>query len=84
MAKYAAGDRVAITGSHEWGSGGTGTVGAPPFAVTDRTGAWGDGVTRVEGSIVVYWVEFDVPILDCTEDGPYLAGTVEEYALSLI
>lgn len=88
MAKFADGDRVLITNSHDWGSGATGTVRPPHEAVTNRTGEWLDGVARMErginGPTLVYWVYFDAPLNDRSEDGPYRAGSVEEFALSLI
>jgi hypothetical protein len=88
MAKFSDGYRVLITNSHDWGSGGTGTVRSPHKAVINRTGDWIDGVARVErgidGPTLVYWVDFDEPLDDRSEDGPYSSGSVEESALYLI
>jgi hypothetical protein len=88
MAKFSDGDRVHITDSYGWGSGGTGTVRTPPDYVTDLAGDWIDGVARFEpfldGQKLVYWVEFDKPLADRSADGPYDCGSVEESALSLI
>ncbi|TIQ18957.1 MAG: hypothetical protein E5X61_27475 [Mesorhizobium sp.] len=87
-AKSSDGDRVLITNSYGWGSGGTGTVRAAPDYVTSLTGDWIDGVARFEpfldGEMLVYWVEFDRPLADRSKDGPYDCGSVEESALSLI
>jgi hypothetical protein len=88
VAKFSVGDRVSIHNSFEWGTGGSGIIQYPPSLVTERTGEWVDGVARFEqgphGFHLVFWVEFDRPLHDLTEDGPYLAGSVEEEALRLI
>jgi hypothetical protein len=88
MAKFSDGDRVLITNSYGWGSGGTGTVRTAPDYVTDIADDWIDGVARhepfLDGQKLVYWVEFDKPLNDRSADGPYDRGSVEESALSLI
>ena len=88
MVKFSDGDRVLITSSYGWGSGGTGTVRAAPDYVANLSGDWIDGVARLEpfldGEKLVYWVEFDKPLNDRSTDGPYDCGSVEDSALSLI
>ena len=48
-----------------WAKGATGTISAPPDAVTSLSGAWDEGLTRQEvsalGTHTVYWVWFDEP-----------------------
>ena len=86
MAKFKDGDRVLITGSFGWGSGGTGTVRPAPDYAVSLADDWIDGVARLEEHLdvptLVYWVVFDHPLADLSDDGPYNAGSVEEYALS--
>ena len=56
-----------------WAKGATGTISAPPDAVTSLSGAWDGGLTREESSALgthtVYWVWFDEPQLDADGDG---------------
>jgi hypothetical protein len=61
--RFSAGDRVRVAGDFFWAKGATGTVSAPPDAVTTISGPWDEGLTRLEvsalGSHTVYWVWFD-------------------------
>ena len=70
-----------------WAKGATGTISAPPDAVTSLSGAWDEALTRQEvsalGTHTVYWVWFDEPQFDANGDGPYSGGQIWESALSL-
>ena len=71
-----------------WAEGATGTISAPPDAVTSLSGAWDEGLTRQEvsalGTHTVYWIWFDEPQFDADGNGPYRGGQVWESALSLL
>ena len=72
--RFSAGDRVTVAGDFFWAKGATGTVSAPPDAVTTISGPWDEGLTRGEVSVlgthIVYWVWFDDPQHDADGDGP--------------
>ncbi len=84
--RFSAGDRVRVAGDFFWAKGATGTVSAPPDAVTTiSSGPWEEGPTRREvsalGTHTVYWVWFDDPQHDADGDGPYRGGQIWESAL---
>ena len=86
--RFSAGDRVRVAGDFLWAKGATGTVSAPPDAVTTISGPWDEGLTRGEvsalGTHTVYWVWFDDPQHDADGDGPYRGGQIWESALTLL
>jgi len=86
--RFSAGDRVRVAGDFFWAKGATGTVSAPPDAVTTISGPWEEGLTRREvsalGTHTVYWVWFDDPQHDADGDGPYRGGQIWESALTLL
>ena len=88
MNVFSSGDRVRVSDEFFWAKGATGTVSAPPDAVTSLSGAWNDGLTRLEtsafGTHAVYWVWFDEPQFDADGDGPYRGGQIWESALTLL
>jgi len=57
--RFSAGDRVRVAGDFFWARGATGTVSAPPDAVTTISGPWDEGLARREvsalGTNTVYW-----------------------------
>jgi hypothetical protein len=83
-----AGDRVRVSNDFFWAKGATGTVSAPPYAVTKISGDWNEGLMRIEvsslGTNIVYWVWFDEPQHDADGDGPYRGGQIWESALTLL
>jgi hypothetical protein len=85
---FSSGDRVRISDDFFWANGATGTVSAPPDAVTKISGPWDGGLTRQERSALgvhtVYWVWFDEPQFDADDDGPYSGGQIWESALTLL
>jgi hypothetical protein len=85
---FSSGGRVRVSDDFFWAKGATGTISAPPDAVTSLSGAWDGGLTRQEKSALrtntVYWVWFDEPQFDADGDGPYEGGQILESALSLI
>lgn len=85
---FSSGDRVRVSDDFFWAKGATGTVSAPPDAVTSLSGAWDHGLTRQEtsalGTHTVYWVSFDEPQFDADGDGPYNGGQVWGSAISLL
>jgi hypothetical protein len=86
--RFVVGDRVRVSNDFFWAKGATGTISAPPDAVTSISGPWDDGLTRQEvsalGTNTTYWVWFDDPQLDAEGDGPYSGGVIWEQALSLL
>lgn len=88
QAKFLAGDRVRVADNFFWAAGATGTISAPPDAVTAISGQWDEGLTRQEvsalGTNTVYWVWFDEPHRDADGDGPYKGGQIWESALTLL
>jgi hypothetical protein len=88
QARFSAGDRIRVSNSFFWAKGASGTVSAPPDAVTAMSGAWDRGLTRREtsalGTNTVYWVWFDEPQHDADGDGPYRGGQIWESALTLL
>ncbi|PYV75808.1 MAG: hypothetical protein DMG97_05635 [Acidobacteria bacterium] len=58
-----------------WAEGATGTISAPPDAVTSLSGAWNEALTCQEvsalGTHTVYWIWFD----ELTNPGSMLMGT---------
>jgi hypothetical protein len=48
--RFSAGDRVLVGSDFFWAKGATGTVAAPPDAVTTISGPWDEGLTRREES----------------------------------
>ena len=86
--RFSAGDRVRVGDDFFWAKGATGTVSAPPDAVTTISGPWDKGLTRREvsalGTHTVYWVWFDEPQRDADGDGPYRGGQIWENALTLL
>ncbi|URN91311.1 MAG: hypothetical protein NAG77_10645 [Pseudomonas protegens] len=80
--KFNDGDRVKVKPHVWWPNGGVGVVLLPPEHVTEalsgkvelsntqRTMA---GIDRIITSV---WINFDEPAMDCSDDGPYLAGEV--------
>ena len=86
--RFSAGDRVRVAGDFFWPKGATGTVSAPPDAVTTISGPWDEGRTRGEVSVlgthIVYWVWFDDPQHDADGDGPYRGGQIWERSLTLL
>ena len=88
MTQFSIGDRVRVSDDFFWAKAATGTISAPPDAVTSLSGAWDGGLTRQEFSVLgthtVYWVLFDEPQFDADGDGPYLGGRIWESALSLL
>jgi hypothetical protein len=85
--RLAAGDRVRVSDDFFWAKGATGTVSAPPDAVTAISGPWDGALTRQEksalGTNTVYWVWFDEPQFDADGDGPYRGGSIWEDALAI-
>jgi hypothetical protein len=85
---FSVGDRVRVAGDFFWAKGATGTVSAPPVAVTTISGQWDEGLTRREvsalGTHTVYWVWFDEPQHDADGGGPYRGGQIWESALTLL
>ena len=85
--RFCPGDRVRVADDFFWARGATGTIAAPPDAVTSISGEWNDGLTRTElsalGKHTVYWVWFDEPQHDADGDGPYRGGQIWESALTL-
>ncbi len=77
-APFSVGDRVRVSDAFFWAKGATGTISAPPDAVTSISGAWDDGFTQQKvsalGTNTVYWVWFDDPQFDADGDGPYSAA----------
>jgi len=67
---------VRVSDDFFWAKGATGTVSAPPDAVTSLSGAWDEGLTRQEvsalGTHTVYWVWFDESQFDA--DGTALTA----------
>lgn len=88
MTVFSSGDRVRVSDDFFWAKGATGTISAPPDAVTNLSAAWGRSLTRQEvsalGTHTVYWVWFDEPQFDADGDGPYPGGQIWETALSLM
>jgi len=86
--RFFAGDRVRVSNDFFWAKGATGTVSAPPDAVTKISGAWDGGLTRMEvsalGTNIVYWVWFDEAQHDADGNGPYRGGQIWESALTLL
>lgn len=80
--KFKNGDKVIIEPHIWWPDGGVGTVSLPPefvsvalereadFSGTQRTFVGSNSI------ITSVWVEFDEPIMDCSDDGPYVSGEV--------
>jgi hypothetical protein len=87
-APFYVGDRILVSDDFFWAKGATGTISAPPDAVTSISGAWDGGLTRQEvsalGTNTVYWVWFDDPQFDADGDGPYSGGQIWESALTLL
>ena len=87
-ASFSAGDRVRVSEDFFWAKGATGTISAPPGAVTAISGPWDGGLSKMEvsalGTNVVFWVWFDEPQHDADGDGPYRGGQIWESALSLL
>jgi len=79
---------VRVSDDFFWAKGATGTISAPPDAVTSLSGPWDSGLTRREvsalGTRTVYWVWFDEPQFDADGDGPYSGGQISEGALCLV
>lgn len=88
MSAFTSGNRVRVSADFFWAKGATGTISAPPDAVTSLSGPWDGGLTRQEKSALgvntVYWVWFDEPQFDADGDGPYGGGQIWETALSLL
>jgi hypothetical protein len=88
LTQFSIGDRVRVSDDFFWAKAATGTVSAPPDAVTSLSGEWDGGLTRQESSALgthtVYWVLFDEPQFDADGDGPYRGGQIWESALSLV
>jgi hypothetical protein len=88
LTQFSIGDRVRVSDDFFWAKGATGTISAPPDAVTSLSGAWDGGLTREESSALgthtVYWVGFDEPQLDADGDGPSRGGQIWESSLSLL
>jgi hypothetical protein len=88
LSAFTSGDRVRVSVDFLWAKGATGTISAPPDAVTSLSGRWDGGLTRQEKSALgvntVYWVWFDEPQFDADGDGPYSGGQIWESSLSLL
>jgi hypothetical protein len=86
--RLAAGDRVRVADDFFWAQGATGTISAPPDAVTAVSGTWDGSLTRQENSALatntVYWVWFDEPQYDADGDGPYRGGSIWQSALTIL
>lgn len=86
--KFFEGTRVVVSDNFFWAKGATATVGRPPEAIVALSGAWDDGLTRIERSALgeneVHFVYFDEPQLDADGDGPYRGGQIWTSALTLL
>ena len=80
--KFKNGDKVIIEPHFWWPNGGKGTVSLPPEFVSVAL----EGEAEFSGSqrtfaghssiITSIWVEFEEPIMDHSDDGPYLSGEI--------
>ena len=82
--KTTKGTRVRVQSHLWWPSGGTGIVSDAPVGVNElisESDVEFSGTSRtlkgVNSIITTVWIEFDKPIYDSDDDGPYPAGEVE-------
>jgi len=76
---------VRVSNDFFWAEGATGTISAPPDAVTSLSGAWNEALTCQEvsalGTHTVYWIWFDEPWFNADGNGPYSGGQIWQSAL---
>lgn len=86
--KYNNGDRVRVEPHFWWPEGATGTVSIQPEFVKEAIGkesSMGGTQRTIKGKdriITSVWVDFDCPVNDCSDDGPYISGEVQFEYLS--
>jgi hypothetical protein len=73
-------DRIRISEDYHWASGELGTVMQPPGYVVNFADGW-DGVYRkvssLKGTLIFYWIKFDLPQMDSDGDGPYAEAEID-------
>jgi hypothetical protein len=79
--KYKIGDKVVVTGDHEFPDGTKGEIRQPPRGVISLVpnGEW-NGPERTfitaTGKHISYWIQFKIPTDDGSGDGPYTGAEI--------
>ncbi len=88
--KFNDGDHVKILPHLWWPEGGTGRVSIPPDFISEAIYS-GDTFDTTQRTLIgnnrlitEIWVSFDTPIMDISDDGPYVAGEVSMEYLELL
>ena len=80
------GSRIKISESYYWAKNATGEIAPPPAKIIETSDGW-NGIARkvssLKGSLLFYWVKFEVPQIDADGD-VYHEAEVDSNYLSLL
>ncbi len=85
--EFVTGQRIKVAGDILWPDSPIGTIALPPDTIGYISPGWGDLYriyARKGVPVRSYWVGFDSPQSDGSDDGPYSAGAVDEDSMVLI